>query len=438
MPKGVVSNRRDNEVFSGSDASQPREAAAKASPDSKVESPDVVREFSGILTRYKGQKCSEQCSTIAQHISDTGSANVFEDPEALAEALAEWSEYMGPSLRKKILKIWFATKQIQVPADVLEMSGADEKGMAARKKKELAAKRPTEAAVWVVDSDERGMPTIRMQKNEEEPATTLEQAREAMKTLAREKMAGEDVVVWDDKAARHVPNFKNEYARRNLSLAWAAARQMDKAMSEDEPIDPIDAWVEQYTNFERLREAMGVKAPQPQTGGTLAEMVSAIKELREMSGENKQLPDWLQDPFVFQETMKRLAGGGDAQVTELKGELDRLREELTKEKEARLMATIHAQGQEISSLREEIGNLAAQIEKGRHVVGKTSIDLLADAINKLPDRSDIRQFALEVAGKAPHLVARSAEQRGAELDQLAGDLEAEAATQEVADWIFGL
>jgi len=420
------------------EAGQAKDAATRAASESKVETPDTVREFANILTRYKGQKSTEICSTIAQHIADTGAPDVFEEPGALAEALADWSEYMGPPLRKKILKIWFATKQIQVPAEILEMSGADEKGIAAKKKRDLAAKRPAEAAVWVVDTDDRGMPTIRMQKTEDEPATTLEQAREAMKTLTREKMAGEDVVVWDEKAGRHVPNFKNEYARRNLSLAWSAARQMDKAMAEDEPIDPIDAWVEQYTKLELLREAMGVKAPQSQTGGTVAELVSALKELREMSGETKQMPDWLQDPFTFQETLKRLTGGGDAAVADLKGELDRLREELAKEKEARLMATIHAQGQEISSLREEISNLATQIEKGRHVVGKTSYDLLADAINKLPDRSDIRQFALEVAGKAPSLVARSLEQRGEELDGLATDLESEARLQDVADWVFGM
>lgn len=436
MQKGTPLNTRGSELLGGSAPAQGKEGTVSATSESKLETPDTVREFASILSRYKGQKFAEQCTTMAQHIADTGAADVFEDPSALAEALAEWSEYMGPSLRKKILKIWFATKQIHVPPEVLEMSGADEQGMAARKKRELAAKRPAEAAVWVVDNDEKGMPTIRMQKSEGEPATTLEQAQAAMKTLARERLAGEEMVVWDEKAGRHIPNFKNSFARQNLTVAWAAARQMDRAMVDDTPIDPIEAWVEQYGKFEAMKEAMGMKTTQPQAGGTVAELVGALRDLKEMSGEGKGLPDWLQDPLSFQETLRKLTGGGDAGVSELKAQFEKLLETLAKEKEARLMGTIQSQAGEISSLREEIVNLAADIQKGGHVTGKTAYDLLSEAIGKLPDRADLRSIALEVAGKAPSLVTRSKEQRGAELDGLVGDLEAEAELQAVADWVF--
>ncbi|GAJ23649.1 unnamed protein product, partial [marine sediment metagenome] len=176
--------------------------------------------------------------------AETGGANVFEDPEILAKGLGTWSEYIGAPLRKQILQHWFAKKHIEVPPEALEIAGITSKTEAEVKKKKDTEKKVTEGTVWTVDVDDKGIPRVRMIKDASEPGTTLEEATKAAKQIGKEYGGEEPLVTYNESAGRHMPNFKSEAVKKNLGVAWAVARQMDKAMQEGEEV-----WIAYWPNY---------------------------------------------------------------------------------------------------------------------------------------------------------------------------------------------
>ena len=325
----------------------------------KTEVPIVQEEFTHFLRKYKVAKGGEMCDTIAENIAETGGADVFENPEALAKGLGTWSEYIGAPLRKQILQHWFARKHIEVSPEAMEAAGVTAKTETTLKKKAKLEKKTAGGMLWTVDVDESGTPRIRMIKDETEPGVTLAEAKMAAKEIGKE--GEEPIVVYNEEMGRHMPNFRSPFVKQNLAVAWATARQMDKAVSEGEPADPMDIWIEQQARLAQFKEVMGI-TPEPKERTPVGEIVSALKDLKEMAdegkvtgvpdwvsdplkfletirgvtgaGEGKGLPGWMTDPAKFIETVERISGGGKGDET-LKTELAELRKTLDDMKEQR-------------------------------------------------------------------------------------------------------
>lgn len=409
------------------------------STNERTEVPIVQEEFANFLRKYKVVKGGEMCDTIAENIGETGGADVFEDPEVLAKGLGTWSEYIGAPLRKQILQHWFAKKHIEVPPEALEAAGVTAKIEATTKKKTEAAKKVAEGTVWTVDVDDKGMPKIRMIKEAGEPGTTLDEATKAAKQIAKEFGGEESVVVYNESLGKHMPNFKSDFVKNNLGVAWAAARQMDQAIAAGESIDPMDTFLEQMAKMESMRELVGAGRKEPEAKGTVSEIISAIKELRTMSGEGKEMPEWMRDPIQFQKTVQELVPKGDSEaLKEVRDQLSQVREDLHQAELKRKEDQITDLTTAVQSYRGEVGKLRDEIEKNRQITGRSAYDLIGDLIEKVPDKQDIRQMVTEAVGKGPRLLTRGAAERGKVLETAATSIEAAAEVKAFADDWFRL
>ena len=409
------------------------------SNNEKTEVPIVQEEFANFLRKYKVAKGGEMCDTIAENIAETGGANVFEDPETLAKGLGTWSEYIGAPLRKQVLQHWFAKKHIEVPPEVLELAGVTAKSEAALKKKKEVEKKVTEGAVWTVAVDDKGMPRIRMIKDATEPGTTLEEATKAAKQIGKEYGGEEALVAYNESLGKHMPNFKSDFVKQHPGAAWAVARQMDQAMAAGEPIDPMDAFIEQMAKIESMKELVGAGKKEPEAKGTITEIVSAVKELRDMAGEGKELPEWMRDPVAFQTTIQALTPKGEAEA------LKEVREELTKLREDQHQAELQRRDEQIAGLtgtvkeyKGEVSRLREDLEKSKQITGKTAYDLFGDLIKKVPDKEDIRQMVTEVVSKAPKVLPRGAGERAKALEGMATEIEQAAEVKSIEDSWFRL
>ena len=406
----------------------------------KTEVPIVQEEFANFLRKYKVAKGGEMCDTIAENIGETGGANVFEDPEVLAKGLGTWSEYIGAPLRKQVLQHWFAKKHIEVPPEALEIAGVTAKAEATTKKKVEAQKKVAEGTVWTVDVDDKGMPKIRMIKEAGEPGTTLEEATKAAKQIAKEYGGEESVVVYNESLGKHMPNFKSDFVKNNLGVAWAAARQMDQAIIAGEPIDPMDTFLEQMAKIESMKELVGAGRKEPEAKGTVAEIVSAVKELRTMASEGKGMPEWMTDPVAFQKTIQELVPKGDTEaLKEVREQLSQVREDLHQAELKRKDDQITDLTTAVQGYRNEVGKLRDDIEKNRQITGRSAYDLLGDLINKVPDKEDVRQMVTEAVGKGPKLLPRGTTERGKVLEEAATSIEAAAEVKAIEDswWRLG-
>ncbi|MBA7621898.1 hypothetical protein ES703_29268 [subsurface metagenome] len=406
-----------------------------------VEVPIVQEEFANFLKKYRVVKGGEMCDTIAENIAETGGANVFEDPEILAKGLGTWSEYIGSPLRKQILQHWFAKKHIEVPSEALEIAGITSKTEAEAKKKKDTDKKVTEGTVWTVAVDDKGMPRIRMIKDTSEPGTTLEEAKEAAKEIGKDYAGEEALVTYNESLGKHMPNFKSDFVKQHPGAAWAVARQMDQAMVAGEPIDPMDAFIDQMAKIESMKELVGGGKEQPEAkASTITEIVSAVKSLKDMAGEGKELPSWMSDPVAFQKTIQELTPKGDTEaLKELKEELTKLRDdqhqaELKRrdEQNAELVTVIQGYRGEVSKLRDEI-------EKNKMATGRTAYDLLGDLVQKVPDKDDVRAMVMEAVGKGPKLLPRGTGEREKVLEGMATNIEQAAEVKSFEDrwWRLG-
>ncbi|MBA7663995.1 hypothetical protein ES703_72045 [subsurface metagenome] len=409
------------------------------SNNDKTEVPIVQEEFANFLRKYKVARGGEMCDTIAENIGETGGANVFEDPEVLAKGLGTWSEYIGAPLRKQVLQHWFAKKHIEVSPEALEAAALTAKTEATVKKKTEAAKKVAEGTVWTVDVDDKGIPKIRMIKEAGEPGTTLEEATKAAKQIAKEIGGEETVVVYNESLGKHMPNFKSDFVKNNLGVAWAAARQMDQAVATGEPIDPMDIFLEQMAKIESMRELVGAGRKEPEAKSSLSELVSAAKELKAMASEGKEIPEWMRDPVLFQKTVQDLVPKGDTET------LKEVRDQMTQMREALHESELKHKDEQITDLttavqsyRGEVSKLRDEVEKSKVITGRSAYDLLGDLIEKVPDKQDIRQMVTEAVGKGPRLLTRGATERGKVLEGMATGIEAAAEVKAFADDWFRL
>lgn len=375
--------------------------------EEKVEVPIVQEEFANFLRKYKVHKGGEMCDTIAENIAETGGPSVFEVPEILATGLAKWSEYIGAPLRKQVLEHWCAKKDIAVSQEALEAASVTAKTEAAVKKKRAKEGKETSGALWTVDVDDSGTPRIRMIKDATEPGTTLEEAKAAAASIGKE--GEQPIVTFNEDLGKHMPNFKSAFVKQNPNAAWATARQMDRAMVEGEPVDPMEIWLDQLAKLGQMKELMGI-SPETKEKGTVGEIISGLKELQSMaeSGKVSGLPDWMSNPMEFIKTVREITGesegGGkpswmsdpmefikvireissegkgddkvQAQITELTTTITTMREEAHKREMDQLTERITAQAQ---THQKQMVDIAAKIdEMGKPITGRTELDILHD------------------------------------------------------------
>lgn len=405
--------------------------------DERQEIPDEIKDFVELLKDHEVKE--SKAISIGKFISRTGSSGVFEQPEELAEFLARYPRDLAPVQRRRILEQWFAEKGVSVPEELLTKTALHPKEVEKVQKEEEKKKKVAEGTVWTVDVDDKGMPKIRMIKEASEPGTTLEEATKAAKQIAKEYGGEEALVTFNETLGKHMPNFKSDFVKQHPAAAWAVARQMDQAMAAGEPIDPMDTFMDQMAKIESMKELVGVGRKEPEAKGTITEIVSAVKELRDMAGEGKELPEWMRDPVAFQTTIQALTPKGETEA------LKEVREELTKLREDQHQAELKRRDEQIAGLtgavqeyRGEVSKLREDLEKSKQITGKTAYDLLGDLVQKVPDKEDLRQMVTEVVSKAPKVLPRGAGEREKVLEGMATEIEQAAEVKSIEDSWFRL
>ena len=398
--------------------------------------PDEAKYFVELLVGHEVKQ--NRAEGVASFIARTGSAKVFDDPVELSEKLDRYSKEIAPYKRRRVLEDWFSGRNIAIPEGLLEKVELSSKEKAKEQAEDEKAKKISEGTVWTVDVDDKGMPKIRMIKGTDEPGTTLELATKAAKQIGKDYGGEEALIVYNESLGRHMPNFKSEFVKRNMGVAWAAARQMDKSVAEGEPVDPMDTFLEQMAKIESMKELVGVKTKESERGGTLGEVVSAVKDLKEMAGEKTQLPEWMRDPVAFQRTIKELSPKGEGEgLKELREEITGLREDQHQAEIKRRDDQIGELGNAIKGYRNEVERLRDDLEKSRQITGRTAYDLLGDLVKKVPDREDIRQMVMETVGKVPKLLTRGTKEREQVLEGMATGIEEAAEIKAIEDDWFG-
>lgn len=374
--------------------------------------PDEIRDFVSLLVDHELRLT--KAIAIGKFISKTGSPAVFESPGELAEFLARYPRDLAPVQRRRILEEHFATRGVKVDEELLTKTSLHPKDALRAQKDDERKKRIASGALWTVDVNDKGIPSIRMIKDTSEPGTTLAEAKSATKEIGKEFSAEEALVTYNESLHRHMPNFKSDFVKQHPGAAWAVAKQMDKAMAEGETIDPMDSFIDQMTKIESMKELVGGRTEA--RGGTVSEVIAAAKELRSMADE----------------------GGETGALKELRDEVAKLREdqhqaELKRrdEQNAELLSVTQGYRGEVVRLRDEI-------EKNRMATGRTAYDLLGDLVEKVPSREDVKAMVMEVAGKGPKLLTRGTAERERVLEGMASNIEQAAELRSIEDWWFKL
>jgi len=319
--------------------------------------PIVEEDFAILLQKFRTK--DDIAQNIAENISHTGGANVFEEPENLARRLTAWSTEIAPAKRKLIIEQWFAEKGIPVlPITLLRagMSTSELEDKASEKEEEEAPVK------YVYDTDSH---QIRMAKKGE-PGGTLSQA-ERLKELANpDKSVGQEPPFIVGETGRLQPNPQAKLGAVEL-LAFDAIR---KAEERGEKPDPLDEMARATENIQKYKEIF--------------------------SGEKTNpigMPSWLENPAEFFKMIKGLSGESEA-VAELRVTIESLRDQLH-------VKEVEEQKRMVSNLSQQVKDLADKIDtlNTTPAQGKSELDVLSEITreglnllkSELPSvRSDIR------------------------------------------------
>ncbi|GAH62876.1 unnamed protein product, partial [marine sediment metagenome] len=200
----------------------------------------------------------------------------------------------------------------------------------------------------------------------------------------------------------------------------------------------LPEWMRDPVAFSRtIQELTGGGKKEVETKSSLTDMISVVKELRSMTAEGKELPEWMRDPVAFQRTVQELTPKGEGgALEEIRAELGRVREDLHQTELKHKDEQITQMGSAIQGYRSEVSQIRSEMEQNRQVVGRSAYDLIGDLVKKVPDKDDIRQMVLEAVGKVPKLEPRSPAERGRVLEGMAGNIEMAAEVQAVEDMWF--
>jgi len=302
-------------------------------PESR-EVPIVEEDFATLLKKFKVK--TEQATNIAEHISLTGGATVFEAPELLASRLAAWSSELTPAKRKLILEQWFAEKGIAVSGKLLE-----EAGSTAEQIKKAEAERGAMEVRYVYDPSER---VVRMARKDE-PGGTMAQATQLKKMAETDEGGGKESPFIMDGQGSWVFNPK----ARITGVEVMAFEMIKGAQAKGEPLDPMDAMVQAAEKMKIYREAMG--------GGSA-------------------LPTWMSDPTEFIARIRTIQGEGSASEI-LRAELADVKKSLADMKDDKFHDILASQQQQIVALTQRLTELTEIMKDPSRLPGaKTEMDIL--------------------------------------------------------------
>lgn len=374
--------------------------------------PSEIADFVSLLVDHELKE--SKAIAIAKFISKTGSPEVFEKPEELAGFLNRYPRDLAPVQRRRVLEQWFSERGVTVPEELLTKTSLHPKDALQAQKEEERKRKIASGALWTVALSEKGLPSVRMIRDASEPGTSLEEATKAARQIGKEVGGAEALVSYNESLGKHMPNFKSDFVKQHPGAAWAVAKQMDKAMAEGETIDPMDSFIDQMAKIESMKELVGGR-PEAR-GGTMAEAIAAVKELRSLAGDS----------------------GEAGALKELRAEITKLREdhyqsELKRrdEQNVELLSVIQGYRGEVIRLRDEM-------EKNRMATGRTAYDLLGDLVEKVPSREDVKTMVMEALGKGPKLLTRGAGERERMLEGMAANIEQAAELRSIEDWWFKL
>jgi len=387
--------------------------------------PDPVEDFIDLL---KAHLVPERTATaIARYIASTGSADVFDKPEELAEMLDLYPKELSPVLRKRILTNWFAHRKVPVPQELVTRIGMSREDREKLKEKEEAKKRAAEGAVWTIKEGRLEL------AKPGEPAITREEAKQAL----AEMQAEEPIVIYDEATGRHKPNYKSDFVKKNPMVAITTAKEYDRMLAGGEEVDPLDIFIEQTAKVQAFKESLGIALRRDEVD-VFGQARAFYKDIAAEMKKGEGLPQWMTDPVSFITTVQQLGPKEPEALKELQQEVNKLRQDLHEAELKRRDEEIANLKSALQSYRQEVDSLKTQLEKNRQETGQTTATLLTKLVDKLPDKGDIKSVAMQIADKLPGPPPRWGRAREGEIGELAEHMESEASLREAEDWIFNL
>lgn len=403
---------------------------------SGIEAPDEREQFKQVLRQHRVR--DDQAENIASYIAESSEGAVFEDPEALADKLGEFHDILDAVRRRRIVSHWFSKKGVEVPEEVLRGIVPEKQRAGAEREKEL--KRGIgEGRLWFVDTDKRGVPTLRPAKKDE-PVMTLQEAQDAIRFMGGEEEA---IVVFSDEQGRHVPNWKSDFVKKNPAAAWAAARAQDMAMASGEEQDPFKRMIDEMAKIEMLKTAIGGGTAVGALPSTVAEIFQGIRELDELRGGRTSGPEWASDPMQFLQTIQLVVQQMTPKVDSTASErIKMLEERLDAEREERRKAELARVAEQNVSLMNRVRDLEDEANKPRTATGATAADILGRLVDKIPGPGEVQKGFTEVARvieRGQQVTPRTLDQRREDLDSMEQNLtEDNELTKFENYWRFGV
>jgi len=341
--------------------------------------PIVEEDFAELLKKFRTK--DDIAFNIAENISHTGGANVFEEPENLSRRLTAWSTEIAPAKRKLIIEQWFAEKGIPVLPDTLLRAGMSTAELEDKAIDQAEEESPVRY-VYDIDSHQ-----IRMVKKGE-PGGTLSQA-ERLKELANpDKSAGQEPAFVVGEEGTLQPNPQAKLGAVEL-LAFNAIR---KAEARGEKPDPLDEMARATENIQRYKDIFGGEKTNP-----------------------AEMPSWLENPAEFLKMMKGLSGESEA-VTELRATVESLREQLHQEEvdaQKRMISTLSQQVKDLSDKIDTINTAPSNSKNELDVLSEITREGLDLLKSELPSvRGDIRSAIGSIELPAKKSPAERAERVG--------------------------
>jgi len=395
------------------------------------EVPIVEDDFALLLRKFKIK--ADLAANIAENISHTGGATVFEEPELLLKRMASWSSDIPPGKRKNIMEQWFAERQIGIPPEVQQKAGMTKEQLG---KVEEETKGSAEVR-YVYDESAH---IVRMAKKDERGGT-LSQAKELLKMADEREKEGTESPFMQDGEGRWVLNPK----ARVTGVELMAVQFMQQAQQKGEPVDPITAMTRAAETWKTLREGLGGgPSTQPAWMTDPVAFVGAIKTItgqEGLGGGASAQPAWMTDPAEFITMIKAITGeaGGDSALKEALAEMRHSVDEMKEQRYQDQFTGQQKQIHDITNILKQTLDTIADLKKGS--VGRSEMDIIHEVATggmdflktELPGmRRDIKEAFSSAGLPAP----KSGEEREVRKKQTRKALQTDQAIEEIGKRMF--
>jgi len=337
--------------------------------------------------------------------------------------------------RRRIVKYWARSIGAQVPGELsmkyLELAKRSPAAEDEERKRETE-----EGRIWFVSRDVKGEPDLRPAKKEER-AMTLEEAKDAMEFMAKSE---EPIVTFDTATGKHIPNWNSSFVTKNPEAAWMTAQALDKAMAAGEERDPFTTMAGQIAQIEGMKDLIGVKREATAEKTSVSEIIDGMLKLRELEGSRQTGPDWASDPFKFTEVMDKLIESRmPKEDSAAKAEIQRLTDQLDREREERHKSDMERRDAIIAAQNKRMDDLEEQARNPRTTSGLGAIDLMAQMVQKFPDRSDFRtglEQVMRTVRETQRFSPTTPEMRAEGLEKMEHTLSKDTELTKMENWLF--